>query len=136
MGKGTHGRFQGTAGSASSKHTLNDNLPKLTKKYPLSKDGYFGTPASKKDNYVRHIASKDPLGTAKEFYKLATKNHIKETPIPGGKGNYAKMHDGTTITIRPVSSSPDKSPAVDINIASPGRVNKQKIHFIKDTNHD
>ncbi len=40
MGKGMHGRFQGTAGSASSAHTLNDNLPKLTKKYPL-KNGYF-----------------------------------------------------------------------------------------------
>ena len=135
MGKGMHGRFQGTAGSASSAHTLNDNLPKLTKKYPL-KNGYFGTPASKKDNYVRHIASKDPLGTAKEFYRLATKNHETEIPIPGGKGKYAGMRDGTTITIRPVSSSPDKSPAVDINITSPGRVNKQKIHFIKDTNHD
>ena len=106
MGKGSHGRFQGTAGSASSKHTLNDNLPKLTKKYPI-KDGYFGTPASKKDNYVRHIASKDPLGTANEFYKLATKNHETEISIPGGKGKYATMRDETVITIRPVSSSPE-----------------------------
>lgn len=136
MGKGSHGHFQGTEGSASSTHTLNDNLPKLTKKYPLSKDGYFGTPASKKNNYVRHIASKDPLGTAKEFYKLATKNHKPETPIPGGKGNYAEMRDGTTITIRPVSSSPDKSPAIDIRRVSLGRVKEQKIHFIKDINHD
>ena len=135
MGKAMHGRFQGTAGSSASSNTLNDNIPNLTKKYPL-KNGYFGTPASKKDNYVRHIASKDPLGTAKEFYKLATKNYETETLIPGGKGKYARMRDGTEITIRPVSSSPDKSPAVDINIASPGQVNKQKIHFIKDTNHD
>ena len=135
MGKGMHGRFRGTAGSASSKHTLNDNLPKLTKKYPL-KDGYFGTSASKKDNYVRHIASKDPLGTAKEFYRLATKNHETEISIPGGKGKYATMRDETVITIRPVSSSPDRSPAVDIKISSPGQVKGQKIHFIKDTNHD
>ena len=132
MGKGSHGRFQGTAGSASSKHTLNDNLPKLTKKYPL-KNGYFG-PRGSGRKYVRVMKCKDPLGTAKEFYRLATKNNETETPIPGGK--VATMRDGTEITIRPVSSSLDKSPAVDINIASPGQVNKQKIHFIKDTNHD
>ncbi len=135
MGKGMHGRFQGTAGSASSAHTLNDNLPKLTKKYPL-KNGYFGTPASKKDNFVRHIASKDPLGTAKEFYKLATKKHETAKPMPGEKGKVAKMRDGTRITIRPVSSSPDKSPAIDIRRVSSGQVKAQKIHFIKDTNHD
>ena len=133
MGKAMHGRFQGTAGSSSSSHTLNDNLPKLTKKYPLSKDGYFA-PRGSGRKFVRVMKCKDPLGTAKEFYKIATKNHETETPIPGGR--VAKMRDGTEITIRPVSSSPDKSPAVDINIASPGQVNKQKIHFIKDTNHD
>ena len=132
MGKGMHGRFQGTAGSASSKHTLNDNLPKLTKKYPI-KDGYFA-PRGNGGNHLRIMKCKDPLGKAKEFYRLATKNHETETPIPGGK--VAKMRDGTTITIRPVSSSPDKSPAIDISITSPGRVKGQKIHFIKDTNHD
>ena len=52
MGKGSHGHFQGTAGSSSSAHTLNDNLPKLTKKYPLSQAGYFG-PRGKRGNYVR-----------------------------------------------------------------------------------
>lgn len=132
MGKGAHGRFHGTAGSSSSSNTLNDNLPKLTKKYPL-KNGYFG-PRGSGRKFVRVMKCKDPLGTAKEFYKIATKNHETETPIPGGR--VAKMRDGTEITIRPFSSSPDKSPAVDINIASPGQVNKQKIHFIKDTNHD
>ena len=132
MGKGTHGHFQGTAGSASSAHTLNDNLPKLTKKYPL-KNGYFA-PRGSGNNHVRIMKCKDPLGTAKEFYRLATKNQETETPIPGGI--VAKLCDRTEITIRPVSSSPDKSPAVDINIASPGQVKGQKIHFIKDTNHD
>ena len=132
MGKAMHGRFQGTAGSFSSSNTLNDNLPKLTKKYPL-KNGYFG-PRGSGRKYVRIMKCKDPLGTAKEFYRIATKNHETETPSPGGK--VAKMRDGTEITIRPASSSPDKSPAVDINMASPGQVNKQKIHFIKDTNHD
>ena len=102
MGKGSHGHFQGTAGSSSSAHTLNDNLPELTKKYPLSKAGYFGPRGSGK-NYVRVMKCKDPLGTAKDFYKLATKKHETETQIPGGR--VATMRDGSSITFRPVSSS-------------------------------
>ncbi len=135
MGKGSHGHFQGTAGSSSSAHTLNDNLPKLTKKYPLSQAGYFG-PRGKRGNYVRIMKCKDPLGTAKDFYKLATHKSLSKENLDNTVGQKAIMKDGTTITIRPVSSSTDRSPAVDINISSPGRVNKQKIHFIKDTNHD
>ena len=135
MGKGSHGHFQGTAGSSSSAHTLNDNLPKLTKKYPLSKDGYFG-PRGKGRNYVRIMKCKDPLGTAKEFFKLATHKSLSKENLDNTVGQKAVLKDGTTITIRPVSSSPDKSPAIDIKRVSPGQVKGQKIHFIKDTNHD
>jgi len=135
MGKGSHGHFQGTAGSASSKHTLNDNLPKLTKKYPLSKDGYFA-PRGDGGNHVRVMKCKDPLGTAKEFFNLATKNSVLKINIPNGKGIKAKMKDGAFLTIRPVSSSPDRSPAINISNKNHGRIKDQKIHFIKDTNHD
>lgn len=135
MGKGAHGRFQGTAGSSSSSHTLNDNLPKLTQKYPLSKDGYFA-PRGDGGNHVRVMKCKDPLGTAKDFYRLATKNYIYQEKIPGGIGNVAEMRDGTRITFRPVSSSPDKSPAIDIRRVSFGQVKRQRIHFVKDTDHD
>ena len=38
----------------------------------------------------------------------------------------ATMRDETSISIRPVSSYPDKSPAVDIKITSPGRVKRTK----------
>jgi len=134
MGKGMHGRFQGTAGSESSAHTLNDNLPKLTKKYPL-KNGYFA-PRGSGNNHVRIMKCKDPLGTAKDFYNLATKNSVLKINIPNGKGIKAKMKDGAFITIRPVSSSPDRSPAINISNKIPGRIKDQKIHFIKDTNHD
>lgn len=134
MGKGVHGRFQGTAGSASSKHTLNDNLPKLTKKYPL-KNGYFA-PRGKRGNFVRIMKCKDPLGTAKEFYKIATHKSLSKENLDNTVGQKAVLKGGTTITFRAVSSSPDKSPVVDINITSPGQVKGQKIHFIKDTNHD
>lgn len=43
-----------------------------------------------------------------------------------------KMKDGTQISYRETSSS-DGSPAVDINIASPVRVKRQKIHFVNAT---
>ena len=79
---------------------------------------------------------KDPLGTAKEFYKIATHKSLSKENLDNTVGQKAVLKGGTTITFRPVSSSPDKSPVVDINIESPGLVNKQKIHFIKDMNHD
>jgi hypothetical protein len=135
MGKAMHGRFQGTAGSSASSNTLNDNLPKLTKKYPLSKDGYFA-PRGSGGNHVRVMKCKDPLGTAKEFYKIATHKSLSKENLDNTIGQKAVLKDGTTITIRPVSSSLDKSPAIDIRRVSPGRVKEQKIHFIKDTKHD
>ena len=62
------------------------------------------------------------------FYRIFVRHFVIEDD--------ATMRDGTTITIRPVSSSLDKSPAIDIRRVSPGRVKEQKIHFIKDTKHD
>ena len=79
---------------------------------------------------------KDPLGTAKEFFNLATKNSVLKTNLPNGNGIKAEMKDNTIITIRPVSSSPDRSPAINISNKIPGRIKDQKIHFIKDTSHD
>ena len=134
MGKGAHGRFKGTAGSSPSSNTLNDNLPKLTKKYPL-KNGYFG-PRGSGRKYVRIMKCKDPLGTAKEFYKIATHKSLSKENLDNTVGQKAVLKGGTTITFRAVSSSPDKSPAIDIKRVSPGQVKGQKIHFIKDTNHD
>lgn len=45
------------------------------------------------------------------------------------------LRDGTTVSIREVSSS-DGSPAVEIRISSPGRVKTQKINFVKEKNDD
>ncbi len=129
MGKGSHGGFNGTAGSSSSPHTFSDNLANLEQKYPLSDSGYFGT-QGKGRFFVRHISSDTPLETANDFYDTATQNSVSERDI-GGKGKMATLRDGTTVSLREVSSS-DGSPAIEIKIASQGRVKDQKIHFVKE----
>ena len=133
MGKGSHGRFQGTAGSSSARHSLNDNLPKLTKKYPLSKDGYFA-PRGSGRIFVREMKCKDPVATARDFYNIATKKHEEER-IYDGKVSVATMRDKTEISHRSFSSS-DGSPVVEINIKTIGRVKHQKIHFVKEISND
>lgn len=129
MGKGSHGGFGGTAGGTSAPHTFADNLASLERKYPLSPSGYFGTKGQGR-SFVRHISSDTPVATANDFYNTATKNSVSERDI-GGKGKMATLRDGTTVSIREVSSS-DGSPAVEIKISSPGRVKDQKIHFVKE----
>lgn len=50
-------------------------------------------------------------------------------------GKKTKLSDGSIISWRNVSHSPDKSPAVDINIersSDSGGIKKQKIHFVKE----
>lgn len=127
MGKGEHGHFAGTHGG-DPRHNLTDNLPALTKSFPLSVGGYFGVKGSGKTS-VRRIESASPVTTAKEFFRLATIGGGSVKSKPNG-AIVIKMKGGTQITYRETSSS-DGSPAVDINITSPGRVKRQKIHFVK-----
>lgn len=129
MGKGEHGHFAGTHGGAPH-HNLTDNLPALTKRFPLSIGGYFGVKGSGKTS-VRRIESNAPVTTAKEFFRLATNRGESMKVKPNG-AIVMKMKDGTQISYRETSSS-DGSPAVDINIASPVRVKRQKIHFVNAT---
>lgn len=133
MSKALHGGFSGTHGTDSDIHNFADNLPKLTKKYPLSPAGYFGKPGK---GDARLIESESPLKTAKDFYSMATNGaearkpllDKNKKPLPGSE--IAIMKDKSRIQIRPVSHS-DGSPAVDICIVHSGMVKKQKIHFIK-----
>ena len=99
------------------------------------KDGYFGSKGS--SSKVRRIESDDPIATASDFYKKATKGGI-ETPLRNGKGVMSKLADGTIVTMRPASSS-DGSPVVEINISkSSGSagIKQQKIHFVRRRNED
>ena len=123
-------------GGANHYHSISENVPGLTKDYPLS-NGYFGTKGDSKDNSIRHIESSDPAATAKTFYDKASHGGIEED-ILDRKGNLkgatTKMADGTIITWREVSSS-DGFPAIDINIKhsyDSGGLKGQKIHFVKE----
>ncbi len=124
-------------GGAVHYHSISENLPSLKSKYDY-KDGYFGTKGDSSTNSrVRHIASEDPVQTAKEFYDRATYGGI-ETPIYDKNSNVigqkTNLEDGSVITWRNVSSS-DGTPAVDINIeksSNSGGIKQQKIHFVKE----
>lgn len=127
MGKGKVAIPLSTFGGR-PEHTLIDNLPDLTKRFPLARNGYFGRPGN--NSHVRTIASDSPLKTAEAFFRLSTRWALKRHPIT--TGFVATLKDGTQITIRKVSTS-DKSPAIDVNIIQTynGRIKRQEIHFIQ-----
>lgn len=131
MGKGILGGFRNTQG-VGRYHSLNDNLPDVTRRFPLAPCGKFG---ERGRSNARVIKSGAPVGTAYEFFNRISAGYVKITAIPywdgAKKGCVATLKDETRITIRKKSSS-DGSPAVDINIVSPGRVKPHKIHFVKE----
>lgn len=130
MGKGVHGGFRNTQGRGAS-HSLVDNLPSVTRRFPLAPCGKFGEPGKN----ARIIKSPAPIGTAYEFFNRISAGYVKITAIQyrdgGKKGCVATLKDGARITIRRKSAS-DGSPAVDVNITAPGRVKPHKIHFVKE----
>lgn len=129
MGKGIHGGFKNTQGRGSL-HTLTDNLPSVTSRFPLAPCGMFGT----KGRGARIITTPSPVSTAYEFFNRISTGYDRIDAIPykdgRKKGCVAYLKDGTTITMRKKSNS-DGTPAVDIHITSPGRVKSHKIHFVK-----
>ena len=66
------------------------------------------------------------ISGAKKFFDNITEGYISESVLPNNKGIMRKLNDGTTVILRPHSSS-DGTPAIDI---SKGTIYKeQKIHF-------
>jgi len=122
-------------GGADHYHSVSENIPTVKRDYPL-KNGYFGIPGQSRSNDIRNIVSDNPSETAKDFYDKIAHGGI-EKPLQKKDGSpngwETTMSDGTIINWRPVSSSKDKSPAVDIFIskkAANGEVKTQKIHFV------
>lgn len=97
-------------------------------------NGRFGVNSPSSGIKTRNFASSDPLATAKEFYdKIAFGG--KETVYNGGKLYITHMADGSVVTMRTISSSPDHSPVVEINISGSthnGGLKEQKIHFVEE----
>ncbi len=115
---------------------VSDNLQSLKEKYKYN-NGKFGEPGQSKDSSIRNIISDNPTETAKQFYDDLTYGGIESNLMYKDgtiKGKHTQMADGTTVNYRYVSSSSDKSPAVDIDVQfsnSHGTLITQKIHFIK-----
>lgn len=132
MSKPPTGLFHGTSGEQSGKqlefsiYSIDDNLEYVTEKYHISPSGYFGKRG--KSSGVRVIECNDPISTSQDFYTRISKN-AQIQALPNGKGTRALFPDGTTIVHRLKTSTPG-SPAVEINIKNPGKIKKQKIHFI------
>lgn len=125
----------GTCYKGHSKYyrSVGQNILTTSSKYHYE-NGRFGVSSPSTGNKTRNIASSDPLTTAKDFYdKIAFGG--KETIYKGGSLNITHMADGTVITMRTISSSPDRSPVVEINISGSshtGGIKEQKIHFVKE----
>ena len=74
------------------------------------------------------------MATAKDFYDRIAYGG-REIVYKGGKLNITHMADGSVISMRTVSSSPDGSPVVEINISGSthtGGIKEQKIHFVEE----
>jgi hypothetical protein len=118
-------------GNTANQHSLSDNLPDVTKSYPLSKEGHFGS-SHNRNPRVREIFSDDPDKAAKDFYdKIGLGGEYKQI-WPSGQ-EMIRLKDGTIIVYCPITSSPG-SPAVVISIKKStdnGHIKDQKIHFVR-----
>lgn len=123
-------------GGADHYHKITENIPLVAAIYKYE-NGLFGERGQGGSGVIRNIASEDPQKTAKDFFDRLAHGGIEKTLYYKDgteKGKRVSMADGSTLNWRRVSSSPDKSPAVDIDIersTDRGELISQKIHFIK-----
>ena len=106
------------------KGTVDYNAEKMSRKYPVNENGYFGEQGINK----RIIQSKNQVKESKKFYEKVSKGGAEE-PLPKGNGVKKIMKDGGVVTHREKTSTPN-SPAVDFGKMN-GKVKNQRIHFIK-----
>lgn len=88
---------------------LSKNLTKTAKKYKMTKGGYFGekSKTAKKERTRTIFCKNSPYKEAKKFFKSLTQGYIaKPLPTKYGMGKIVIFDDDTTITFRPVTSSP------------------------------
>ena len=142
MGSGYAGKYQNTYGSnagirdntievqepkfnyGGKKTSIDENAKYVKDKYGLDENGMFCQSTKRAQIYK----SKNPIEDSIDFYeKLGTGG--RKDKLPNGHGTRTFLDDGSVITHRIITSTPD-SPAVDIKIVSPSFVKPQKIHFI------
>lgn len=105
--------------------SIDSNVEKMKKDYPYTKYGYFG----KKGRNSRVIETTALIETSRDFYEKIGKGGNVEK-LPNVKGTKTVFPDGTVVTYRQITKTPD-SPAVDINISYSKYIKTQKIHFIR-----
>jgi len=142
MGSGYAGKYENTYGSNAGIRdntievreektnygvkgtSIDENAKYVKDKYGLDENGMFCQSTKKAQIY----RSKNPIEDSIDFYeKLGTGG--RKDNLPNGHGTRIFLDDGSVITHRIITSTPD-SPAVDIKIVSPSFVKPQKIHFI------
>ena len=142
MGSGYAGKYENTYGSNASirddtievqepkfnyggkKTSIDENAKYVKDKYGLDENGMFCQSTKRAQIYK----SKNPIEDSIDFYEKLGTGGRKDT-LPNGHGTRTFLDDGSVITHRIITSTPD-SPAVDIKIVSPSFVKPQKIHFI------
>lgn len=142
MGSGYAGKYENTYDSNASikdnnieiqeqknnygekKTSIDKNAKYVKDKYGLDENGMFCESTKRAQVY----RSKNPIEDSIDFYEKLGTGGRKDT-LPNGHGTRIFLDDGSVITHRIITSTPD-SPAVDIKIVSPSFVKPQKIHFI------
>ncbi len=143
MGSGYAGKYENTYGSQNNisednntelkatkfefgrkKTSIDENAKYVKDKYGLDENGMFCESTKRAQVY----RSRTPIEDSIDFYEKLGTGGRKDT-LPNGHGTRTFLDDGSVITHRIITSTPD-SPAVDIKIISPSFVKPQKIHFI------
>ena len=120
-------------GNSKYYRSIGQNILITSSKYPYE-NGRFGKSSASTGNKTRNITSEDSLTTAIDFYDRIAFGGIEKI-YNNGALRITQMADGSIITMRPVSSSKDGSPVVEINIsgsAHTGGLKQQKIHFVEE----
>lgn len=103
---------------------LEKNAQAMEGKFAMNEYGDFG----KKGRNSRVIEGDDPIRDSKAFYSQLSKGGAEESLVPSSKGVKSLMPNGSTITYRVVTKTPNSS-AVDIRILGRSSVNTQKVYF-------
>ena len=120
MGSATGG------GAAASLPSLQKIHGKLLAQLPKSSDG--SKIGKDGPNRTQYLYSDRPREAAEQLFNKFAQGR-KPLPLKSGNGFVVKFANGDRVNYRPTSSS-DGSPAIDIHMASEGKL--YKIHFLED----
>lgn len=129
---------QAGGGYSSSPHsfqTLDDNIHRLARKYPLDDENRFGTKVSEA---ISVLSTDDPMPVAEEFWRALSKGGVvRQIETKNGPGWIAQYSDGSHVVWRPVTTTTTRTgadqPAIDIDIQTAGRgyPPRYRLHITK-----